>query len=188
MAVDGTAKGRQYTSKTKLGQLWGDVWDEYEACERHGIQIHVIKVKSHETDTTKVPQVLQDGNNCADYHAGLGVRECPSREANRTRNMDSRARWFQEKMVQAILMVPKKGRHPNERERISEEEPHVRIPHITQRQGRARILKHDVTRRGNMLECQSSGQVWESTASSLIFSQGVCPGPKIYGPPQRDRP
>ena len=145
-------------------------------------------MKSHETDTTKVPQVLQDGNNCADYHAGIGVRECPSGEANRIRNIDSRARWFQERMVQAILMLPKKGRHPNEREHISEEDPHVRIPHITQRQARARILKHDVTRRGNMLECQRCGQFWESTASSLIFSQGVCPGPKIYGPPQRDRP
>ena len=43
MAVDGIAKGRQYTSKTKLGQLWGAVWDEYEACTRHGIQIQVLK-------------------------------------------------------------------------------------------------------------------------------------------------
>ena len=39
-----------------------------------------------------------------------------------------------------------------------------------------------------MLECQRCGQFWESTASSLIFSQGVCPGPQIYGPPQKDRP
>ena len=72
MAVDGIAKGRQYTSKTKLGQLWTDVWDEYESCESRGININVLKVKSHEKDTNKVPQELQDGNNCADYHAERG--------------------------------------------------------------------------------------------------------------------
>ena len=44
MAVDGIAKGRQHTSKTKLGQLWTMVWDEYEACIRHGISITVIEV------------------------------------------------------------------------------------------------------------------------------------------------
>ena len=47
MAVDEIAKGRQYTSKTKLGQLWSMDWDEYEACIRHGTSITVIKVKSH---------------------------------------------------------------------------------------------------------------------------------------------
>ena len=46
MAVDGIAKGRQHTSKTKLGQLWTCVWDEYEACIASGIQIIVLKVKS----------------------------------------------------------------------------------------------------------------------------------------------
>ena len=132
MAVDGSAKGRQYTSKTKLGQLWGDVWDEYEACQRHGITIQVIKVKSHETDIDKVPKILQDGNHCADYHAGLVVRECPSGEANRIRNIDSRATWFQERMVQALLLLPKKGRRPNERNHINEEGNNPSIPHITQ--------------------------------------------------------
>ena len=51
-----------------------------------------LKVKSNEKDTKKVPKTLQDGNNCADHHAGLGVRECPSGEANRIRNIDSKAR------------------------------------------------------------------------------------------------
>ena len=109
VAVDGIAKGRQYTSKTKLGQLWTCVWDEYEACIRSGIQIIVLKVKSHEKDTNKVPQILQDGNNCADHHAGLAVRECPSGEANRIRYIDSKARWFQERMVQALLLLPNPG-------------------------------------------------------------------------------
>ena len=48
MAVDGIAKGRQHTSKIKLGQLWTCVWDEYEACVDSGIHITVLKVKSHE--------------------------------------------------------------------------------------------------------------------------------------------
>ena len=92
MAVDGIARGRQHTSQTKLGQLWACVWDEYEACVRNGVQITVLKVKSHEKDINKVPQILQDGNTCADYYAGLAVRECPSGEANRIRNIDSKAR------------------------------------------------------------------------------------------------
>ena len=99
MAVDGIAKGRQYTSHTKLGQLWGEVWDEYEACEQHGMSIEVLKVKSHTTDVNIAPRELQIGNNCADYHAGQAVIECPTGEANRIRNIDNKARWFQERMI-----------------------------------------------------------------------------------------
>ena len=39
-----------------------------------------------------------------------------------------------------------------------------------------------------MLECLRCGQFWESTASSYVFSEGMCPWPKIYGQPQKDRP
>ena len=81
-----------------------------------------------------------------------------------------------------------KGGNPNERDHISETEAHIRIPHITQRKARAQLLQHDVIRRGPMLECQRCGQFWESTASSMIFSKGICPGPKIYGTPQKERP
>ena len=109
MAVDGIAKGRQHTSKTKLGQLWICVCDEYEACVCNGIRILVHKVKSHEKDINKVPQILQDGNNCADYHAGQAVIECPNGEANRIRNIDSKARWLLERMRQALLPLHKKG-------------------------------------------------------------------------------
>ena len=178
MAVDGI-------SKAKLGHLWARVWDEDEECLKSGIAIEVFKVKSHEKNIDKVPKILQDGNNCADHHAGLGVRECPSGEANRIHNIDSKARWFQEGMVQAILLLPKKGRRPNERDHVTETESHIRILHITQRKARAHLLKHDVIRRGPMLECKRCGQFWESTASSMIFSEGICPGPKIYGTPQK---
>ena len=92
MALDGIAKGRQHTSKTKHGRLWTMVWDDYEACRQHGISISGIKVKSHEKDIEKVPRELQDGKNCADYHAGQAVIACPSGEANRIRNIDSKAR------------------------------------------------------------------------------------------------
>ena len=187
MAVGGIAKGRQHTSKTKLGQLWACVWDEYEACLRNGMQIIVHREKPHEKDIDKVPQILQDGNNCADHHAGLAVIECPNGEENRIRSIDSKARWFQERMIQALLLLPKRGRHPNEQHQISEV-VQTRQPHITQRVARAKILKHEVFRRGPMLECLRCGQFWESTASSLIYSEGVCPGPKLYGPPQKERP
>ena len=114
MAVDGIAKGRQHTSKTKLGQLWTCVWDEYEACVRNGIHITVYKVKSHGKDINKVTQILRDGNNCADYHAGQANIEWPTGEANRIRNIDSKARWFQERMIQAILLLQKNSTHPQE--------------------------------------------------------------------------
>ena len=154
------------------------VLDEYEACISHGISISVIEVKSHETDIEQVPKELQDGNNCAAYHAGQAVTEYPTGEANMIRTIDSKARWFQERMIRAILLLPKKGRHPQESQHISEVET-TRQPHITQRVARAKILKHDVFRRGPMLECLRCGQVWESTASSHNFLGRPLPRPEI---------
>ena len=52
MAVDGIAKGRQHTSKSKLGQLWASVWGEYEECLANGMHIEVLKV-----NTTKKTRV-----------------------------------------------------------------------------------------------------------------------------------
>ena len=99
MAVDGLNKGRQYTSKNKLGILWSSIWDEYELCAQRGITITVVKVKSHAKEEHQVPADMKQGNDVADYHAGLGVRECPSGEVNRIRNLDSKAWWFQERMI-----------------------------------------------------------------------------------------
>ena len=90
-------------------------------------------------------------------------------------------------MIQALLLLPKKGRHPNEQHHLSEVEQ-TRRPHITRRVARAKILNHEVFRRGPMLECLRCGQFWESTASSLIYFEGVCPGTKLHGPPQKERP
>ena len=90
MAVDGLRKGRQYTSKTKLGTLWCSLWDEYESCTQRGIEITITKVKSHSKEEHQVPIVMKQGNDVADHHAGLGVRECPAGEANRIRNLDSK--------------------------------------------------------------------------------------------------
>ena len=55
----------------------------------------------------RVPIEMNQGNDVADHHAGLGVRECPTGEANRSRNLDSKAWWFQERMVQALMRLPK---------------------------------------------------------------------------------
>ena len=187
MAVDGLRKGRQYTSKTKLGTLWCSLWDEYESCTKRGIEITFAKVKSHSKEEHQVSIVMKQGNDVADHHAGLGVRECPAGEANRIRNLDSKVWWIQERMVQALLLLPKRGRHPQERQHLNEA-AEIKIPHNRQRQAGARLLKHDVSRRGPMIECKRCGQFWESTATNLILAQGMCPEPKIYGQPQLERP
>ena len=87
------------------------------------------------------------------------------------------------------MLLPKRGRHPQERVHLNET-PHIKIPHDRQRQAGARLLQHEVSRRGPMIECIKCGQFWESTATNLILAQGMCPGPKIYGDPQykRERP
>ena len=90
-------------------------------------------------------------------------------------------------MIQAILLLPKRGRHPQESQHISDVEI-SKQPHMIQRAARVKILKHEVFRRGRMLDCSRCRQFCESTSSSLISSEGVCPGPRMYGPPQRDRP
>ena len=90
-------------------------------------------------------------------------------------------------MIQAILLLLKRGRHPQEQHHIGEVVK-TSQPHVKQRVAGAKILKHEVFRRGPMLECLRCGQFWESTASSYVFSGGICPGPKIYGQPQKDRP
>ena len=87
-----------------------------------------------------------------------------------------------------LAIIAKTGRHPNERNHINEEGNNPSIPHITQRVARAKILRQDVIRRGPRLECLRCGQFWESAASSMIFSEGMCPGPRLYGPPQKKRP
>ena len=139
MAVDGLKKGRQFTSKTKLGSLWCSIWDEYENCTQHGIHIAVSKVKSHAKEEHQVPIEMKQGDDVADHHAGLGVRECPAGEANRIRNLDSKAWWFQERMVQALMLLPKRGRHPHERAHINES-PQNKIPHNRQA-GRSKAAK-----------------------------------------------
>ena len=58
MAADGLHKGRQYTSKTQLGKIWTQIWDDYEECVANGIEISVINFKSHEAHINLVPQEL----------------------------------------------------------------------------------------------------------------------------------
>ena len=90
-------------------------------------------------------------------------------------------------MVQALLLLPKRGRHPHERAHINES-PQIKIPHKRQRQAGARLLRHEVSRRGPMIECTTCGQFWEPTATKLILAQGMYPGPRLYGKIQHERP
>ena len=70
MAVDGIKGGRQHTSKTHLGNLWTQIWDEYETCVQGGISITVLKVKSHDIDVNIDPVELKRRNKSEDTHAG----------------------------------------------------------------------------------------------------------------------
>ena len=110
-----------------------------------------------------------------------------SGEVRRIRNINCRARWFQERMIQALMLQPKNGRHPQDNQHLGEGNI-FKLPHLTQRVTRAKVLKHEVIRRGRMQECLSCGQFWLCTAPSVFFSEGICPGAEFYGRPEKDRP
>ena len=92
--------------------MWTQVWDEYESCIANGISIRGNKAKLHETDINAVPLHVQSGNICADHHAGEAVIEAPASEVAKIRYINSQERWFQERMIQAIMLLPKKGQTP----------------------------------------------------------------------------
>ena len=107
------------------------IWDEYEACVQSGINITVIRVKSHETDINIVPRELQLGNGCADYHAGQAVIRAPAGEVRRIRNIDSKS------SLVIVTTAQKNGRHPQENKHVGEG-PILILPHLTQRVARAK--------------------------------------------------
>ena len=157
MAVDGIAKGRQYTSQTKLGQLWASVWDEYEACLSNGIQIEVHKVKSHEGEDST--QLLHHtwGNDCADYHAKRCAREHqPSdRELAETASIDAEAWLIQDRMLAAIEAKPKVHK---DRDAIQKHTPV--ITSITEQLKQlGHVFIHRVTPQ-SPYKCMLCGQQW----------------------------
>ena len=117
----------------------------------------------------------------ADKYAGEAVREVTSGDEARVLRLDRKTRLIQERMIQAIFLLPKRGRHPEE----PAAEPHtIRAPRIAA----AKLLQHEVSRRGPYLECARCGQFWLSKRIDILENLGPCLGHTIYGRPERDRP
>ena len=138
---------------------------------------NILKVKSH-SDT--MPADLKYGNDMADKYAGEAVREVTSGDEARVLRLDRKTRLFQERMIQAIFLLPKRARHPEE----PAAEPDARAPRLSA----ARRLQHEVTRRGPFIECARCGQFWLSKRIDILENLGPCLGHTIYGKPERDRP
>ena len=84
-------------------------------------------------------------------------------------------------MIQAIFLLPRRARHPEE----TVAEPSIaRAPRIAQ----ARALHHEVVRRGPYPECQRCAQFWLCKKDDILSELGPCPGHIVYGKPERDRP
>ena len=137
-----------------------------------------LKVKSH-SDT--VPAELKHGNDMADMYAGEAVREITSGDEARVLRLDRKTRLIQERMIQALFMFPKRGRHPQE---AAPEASQIRAPRIAA----TKKLEHEVTRRGPYLECARCGQFWLSNRIDRLQDLGPCFGHTICGNPERDRP
>ena len=88
---------------------------------------------------------------------------------------------IQERLIQAIFILPKRGRHPDE---SAPEPTTIRAPRIAA----AKALDHEVTRRGPYLKCARCGQFWLSKRSDVLEDLGPCLGHTIYGKPERDIP
>ena len=138
----------------------------------------ILKVKSH---SDNVPTDLKYGNDMADKYAGEAVREISSGDESRVRRLDWKTRLIQERMIQAIFLLPKRGRHPEE---PSPEPLTIRALRIAA----AKRLQHEVSRRGPYLECARCGQFWLSKHIDILDDLGPCMGHTIYGKPERDRP
>ena len=114
-------------------------------------RFQILKVKSHSDSSHQVPPELKHGNDMADKYAGEAVIEVPSGDEARVRRLDRKTRLIQERLIQAIFMFPRRGRHPDE---SAPEPTTIRAPRIKA----AKALEHDVTRRGPYLECARCGQ------------------------------
>ena len=98
----------------------------------------ILKVKSH-SDT--MPADLKYGNDMADKYAGKADREVTTGDEARVLRLDRKTRLFQERMIQAIFLLPKRARHPEE---PAAEPNTTRAPRIAA----AQRLQHEVSRRG----------------------------------------
>ena len=101
----------QRCKKSKLWELWRDFWEPFERLRKRMTSFTIHKVKSH---SDAVPSELKHGNHMADKYAGEAVREVTSGDEARVRRLDRKTRLIQERMIQAVFMLPKRGRHPEE--------------------------------------------------------------------------
>ena len=82
--------------------------------DQKGIKVHIQKVKAHTDDDNIAAPELRRGNQCADHHAGLAVVEVPASEASSIGWLGRKLRAIQERMIIALQMLPRRGRHPQE--------------------------------------------------------------------------
>ena len=150
MVVDLFNTGSARCKQSKLWELWRDFWEPFERIQGRLSVFEIRKVKSHDT-SHEVPPELKHGNDMADKYAGQAVIEVTSGDEARVRRLDRKTRLIQERMIQAIFMLPKRARHPEE----SAPEPStIRAPRIAA----AKALNHQVSRRGPYVECARCGQ------------------------------
>ena len=177
MVVDLFAAGIDRCKQSKLWEMWRDFWGPYQRLLPRMQSFRILKVKSH-SDT--MPADLKFGNDMADKYAGEAVREITSGDEARVLRLDRKTRLFQERMIQAIMLLPKCARHP--------EEPAAEPTNGAPRLRAARLLQHEVHRRGPYIECARCGQFWMSKRIDILENLGPCLGHTIYGKPERDRP
>ena len=186
MAVDSYAKGKTYSQLTACGAIWADIWKVVEILDQQGIKVEIKKVKAHTEDDNIAAPELRRGNQCADHHAGLAVVEVPASEAASIGWMDRKLRAIQERMIIALQMLPRRGRHPQEATTLIESAaPKQRRD---AKIGPAQSMGHSITRRGPMLECDKCGLFWLSANTDQILSRGPCLGHNTYGEQPQDLP
>ena len=127
--------------KSKLWELWRDFWAPYDKIKQGHERSEIRKVKSHCDKVEIVPLEHKHGNDMADKYAGEAAIEVTSGDEARVRRLDRRTLLIQERMIQAIFMLPNIARHPQE---TSAEKSTNRAPRIAA----AKALQHKVIRRG----------------------------------------
>ena len=129
---------------------------------------------------------LQKGNQCADHYAGISVVEVPASEVPHINWQDRKLRAIQERMITALHMLPRRGRHPREDTSLTEDsQPRTKS---NARAAPAEAMMHVISRRGPMLECEKCGLFWLAANTQQILDRGPCLGHNTYGTQPMGRP
>ena len=95
--------------------MWADIWTLIKELEQEGTTVIMGKVKAHADDDQLAPLPQRLGNQCADHHAGLAVQEVPASEVASVHWRDRKQTAIRERMMLALQMLPRRGRHPSRR-------------------------------------------------------------------------